>query len=161
MKFIKELIPYIIITIVVVLIRLFIVSPVQVDGLSMYPNLKNNEYLLLNKFDKTYSRFDIVVLKHNKDKLVKRVIGLPGEKVYYKNNKLYINDEHVEEDFIDTETADFTLSQIGYNVIPEDYYFVVGDNRGDSKDSRIIGLVSKEKLEGTVTLSISRFKKIN
>ena len=88
MKFIKELVPYIVIIVVVVLIRTFIVTPVQVDGESMYPTLLDNQILILKKYDHSYDRFDIVVFKYNNSKLVKRVIGLPGETVSYKNNIL-------------------------------------------------------------------------
>ena len=87
MKFIKSIVPYIIILITVILIRTFIVTPVSVDGSSMYPNLKDGNILLLKKFDKSYSRFDIVVLNYGKDRLVKRIIGLPGEHVEYRDSK--------------------------------------------------------------------------
>lgn len=158
MKFIKELIPYVVITMVVILIRMFIISPVRVDGTSMYPTLSNNEFLLLSKYDQSYDRFDIVVLKYNKERLVKRIIGLPGETVEYKNNKLYINGKEIEEPFIAVETDDFNLKQLGYDKIPENYYFVVGDNRGASLDSRMIGLINKKDLQGTIKISISGFK---
>lgn len=158
MKFIKELIPYVVITMIVISIRMFIISPVRVDGTSMYPTLSNNEFLLLSKYDQSYDRFDIVVLKYNKERLVKRIIGLPGETVEYKNNKLYINGKEIEEPFIAVETDDFNLKQLGYDKIPENYYFVVGDNRGASLDSRMIGLINKKDLQGTIKLSISGLK---
>ena len=158
MKFIKELVPYVIITLIVLFIRMYIVSPVRVDGNSMYPTLNNREFLLLTKFDHSYERFDIVVLKYNKQKLVKRVIGLPGETVEYKNNKLYINGKVIEEEFKLFETKDFNIAELGYDVIPEDYYFVVGDNRNASLDSRRIGLIHRKDIEGTINISISRFR---
>lgn len=158
MKFIKELVPYVIITLIVLFIRMYIVSPVRVDGNSMYPTLNNREFLLLTKFDHSYERFDIVVLKYNKQKLVKRVIGLPGETVEYKNNKLYVNGKVIEEEFKLFETKDFNIAELGYDVIPEDYYFVVGDNRNASLDSRRIGLIHRKDIEGTINISISRFR---
>ena len=88
---IKEYLPYVIIIIVIVLIRSFIVTLVRVDGNSMVDTLHNGEILVLNKLDKDYKRFDIVVIKYNNERLVKRVIGLPGEQVRYKNNTLYIS----------------------------------------------------------------------
>lgn len=158
MNKIKELVPYIVITMIVILIRMFIISPVRVDGTSMYPTLSNNEFLLLSKYDQSYDRFDIVVLKYRNERLVKRIIGLPGETVEYKNNTLYINGKEIEEPFINTNTDDFNLNELGYDKIPENYYFVVGDNRGSSLDSRMIGLINKKDLQGTIKLSITGFK---
>lgn len=159
MKFLKEVIPYIVIIVVVVLIRTFIITPVQVDGNSMYPTLDDNEILILKKYDKSYERFDIVVFKYNKSKLVKRIIGLPGEKVSYKDNELYINGEKMEDVKLETKTSDFTLEDLGYTIIPEGYYLVLGDNRNNSIDSRRIGLVSEHDIEGTTTFSIFPFNK--
>lgn len=158
MKFIKEIIPYIIVVLVAILIRTFIVTPVQVDGKSMYPTLDDNEILLLKKYDHSYERFDIVVFEYNNSKLVKRIIGLPGEYVEYKDNELYINNEKVDFE-LDAYTYDFELSELGYKQIPEDYYLVLGDNRTNSIDSRRIGLISKEKILGTTTFSIFPFNK--
>jgi len=158
MKFIKEFVPYVVITLIVLFVRMYIVSPVRVDGNSMHPTLKNREFLLLTKFDKSYDRFDIVVLKYNNQKLVKRIIGLPGEHVEYKNNKLYVNGKVVEEKFKLFETDDFNIKELGYDVIPDNHYFVVGDNRGASLDSRKIGLIYDKNIEGTINISLSRFK---
>lgn len=162
MKYIKEIIPYIIVVIVAILIRTFIVTPVQVDGESMYPTLDDNEILLLKKYDHSYERFDIVVFNYNNSKLVKRIIGLPGEYVEYKNNELYINEEKVGFK-LDAYTYDFELSELGFKQIPEDYYLVLGDNRTNSIDSRRIGLIPKSNILGTTTFSIfpfNRFGKI-
>ena len=158
MKFIKEFVPYVVITLIVLFVRMYIVSPVRVDGNSMHPTLKNREFLLLTKFDKSYDRFDIVVLKYNNQKLVKRIIGLPGEHVEYKNNKLYVNGKVIEEKFKLFETDDFNIKELGYDVIPDNHYFVVGDNRGASLDSRKIGLIYDKNIEGTINISLSRFK---
>ena len=83
-KFIKELIPYIVIILVVVLIRSYIITPVIVVGDSMVPTLKDNQILLLNKIDYRFNkieRYDIVVIKVGKSEIIKRVIGLPGENI--------------------------------------------------------------------------------
>lgn len=159
MKFIKENIIYIIIIFLIIIVRAFIVTPVMVDGNSMYPTLNDREILLLKKYDKKYDRFDIVVLKYNDEKLVKRIIGLPGEKVYYKHNTLYIDGEKVIEDFDHDATDNFNITDLGYTKIPDDYYLVLGDNRDDSLDSRIIGLISKEDIKGTVGIRLFPFNK--
>lgn len=159
MKYVKEYLPYVGIILVVIILRLYVISPVQVDGSSMLPTLKDNEILLLKKYDHSLDRFDIVVLKYKNEKLVKRIIGLPGETVAYINNQLFINGKMVEESFLpeNIQTNDFTLSNIGYDTIPEGYYFVVGDNRGDSLDSRYIGLFHKKDIEGTVDFRLFPF----
>lgn len=156
MKFIKEIIPYIVILITVLLIRTFIVTPVVVNGDSMVPTLKNKELLLLKKYDKNIERFDIIVFDYNNSKLIKRVIGLPGETVEYKDGNLYINGEIVIDNFSNI-TADFKY--IG--TIEEDTYFVLGDNRNNSVDSRMIGLVTKDMILGSTDFSLWPIKTIN
>ena len=154
--FFKATLPYIVIVIAVALIRTFIVTPVQVEGLSMFSTLDDKEILLLKKYDKSYDRFDIVVFNYNGTKLIKRIVGLPGETVKYKDNKLYINGQYVKEDFLKDhqETYDFDLEELGYKRIPKGYYFVMGDNRTNSTDSRIIGLVPSSDIEGTTSFAI-------
>ena len=148
--------PYIIIVIVVALIRTFIITPVQVEGMSMYSTLDDKEILLLKKYDKSYDRFDVVVFNYNNTKLIKRVVGLPGDTVEYKDNKLYINGKYIKEEFLknNQETYDFSLEDLGYETLPDGYYFVMGDNRTNSTDSRVIGLVSAEDIEGTTNFVI-------
>ena len=159
-KILKEWVSYFLIILAILLIRLFIITTVRVDGPSMNPTLENKQILLLSKYSKHYERFDIVVFNYAKQKLVKRIIGLPGEKIEFKNNKLYINNKEIEEDFGHMETEDFSLSDIGYETIPDNMYFLVGDNRTNSLDSRYIGLVSDSDIEGVVHFSIWPLKKI-
>ena len=161
MKFVKEIIPYIIIIVVVTMVRTFLVTPVWVDGVSMNPTLDDRDILILNKYDTKYERFEIVVLNFMDEKLIKRVIGLPGDTIHYKDNKLYINGEIVEENFLHKDTPNFSLKDIGYEVVPENYYFVVGDNRTDSLDSRTFGFVKKDDIDGTVKVSLWPFGKVN
>lgn len=160
-KIIKEIYPYILIVLIVVLIRTFIITPVQVEGTSMVPTLKDNEILILKKYQHKYERFDIVVFNFGKDRLIKRVIGLPGETVEYKNNKLYINGKRIKETFkTNSKTSNFKLEDINHKKIPKGYYFVMGDNRNNSVDSRIIGLVSEKDIQGSTNFSIFPFDKI-
>ena len=115
----------------------------SISGNSMYPTLKDKQVVRISKA-KEINRFDIVIAKkHDNYLIVKRVIGLPNEKIEYKNNHLYINDEPVTEDFIDlytVKTEDFTY------VLEEDEYFLLGDNREYSTDSREYGAFEKEKI---------------
>lgn len=147
LKTLKEIIPYLVIVIVVLLIRTFLVTPIRVNGHSMDPTLKDKEILLLKKYDHNFERFDIIVFHYQKDHLIKRVIGLPGETVTYTNNRLYINGKYIKENYLPkgVKTNDFVVNE----KIPKGYYFVLGDNRGNSSDSRILGLISEKQIEGS------------
>lgn len=159
MKYLKEYLPYLLILIGIILIRSFIITPVIVNGSSMYPTLKPNDFLLLEKYDTDYKRNDIVVVEYNKEKIVKRVIGLPGEKIVYKKGFLYINESKIFDRF-SIMTEDFSLIEIGYDNIPKNCYLVLGDNRSNSIDSRIIGLVKKEEIIGKTNYRVFPFSKL-
>ena len=155
---IKELLPYVLILGGVILIRTFIVTPVIVSGDSMKPNLHNGELLLERKIgynSTNIKRFDIVVIKEGQEEIIKRIIGLPGEHISYKNNKLYVNDKVLEENFDFRKTNDFNLEEIcSCNSIPEGKYLVLGDNRPISKDSRMIGLIDEKDILGKAVYRI-------
>ena len=156
MKFIKEVIPYILIILTVVLIRTYIVTPVRVNGESMNNTFKNGDILLLSKMGKKYERMDIVVFTYNGERLIKRIIGLPGEKVKIENNKLYINGEEVKDYRENIEMLNYELEE----VIEDNHYFLLGDNRNNSIDSRKLGTINIENISGKVIFSIIPFKKI-
>ena len=162
-KYIKDLVPYIVIIVVVVLIRTFIATPVIVVGDSMVPTLKEGQWLLLNKIGyqfKEIERYDIVVIKMEKSEIIKRVIGLPGETIEYRNNILYI-DGHEENSEFNFDTDDFTLKSIcNCDKIPDDKYLVLGDNRQVSSDSRIIWLIYKKDIKGKTSISLWPIKKV-
>ena len=155
---VKEILSYVIIIIIVLLIKQFIITPIKVNGDSMNNTLKDKDIMILDKISYRFQnikRFDIVVVKKDKEYLIKRVIGLPGETVEYKNNKLYINNKNVAEKFNHEKTTDFILEE----KIPEGYYFVVGDNRPNSNDSRYIGLIKEEEILGKTSLVIFPFNR--
>lgn len=153
-NYIRDLLPYVIILIVVILVRTYIATPVRVDGPSMEPTLYTNNFLVLYKRGEI-KRFSIVVLNTNEDRLVKRVIGLPGEKVEIINSRIYINDEEISDNYGDGETGDY-----GPIELIDEEYFVLGDNRENSTDSRIIGPINKKYIAGTATYRILPFNKI-
>lgn len=155
MKKLKELMPYIIIVVVVLLVRSFIVTPGLVNGSSMEPTLHNNELVLINKIglNKGIDRYDIVVVKYENSTIIKRVIGLPYETVEYINDTLYIDGEIVNTKVDFEYTKDFKLTA-GKNE-----YIVLGDNRNISKDSRIIGPVKERDIIGKVDLVLFPFSK--
>ena len=159
MKKIKDSISFIIIILAIILVRLFIVTPVRVDGPSMNNTLKDGDILLLDKYDNKYERFEIVVFNYNGERLIKRVIGLPGEVVSYKNNKLYINGNEIEDNYGLGYTENFELKDLNLTKIPDNEYLVMGDNRNDSLDSRYFGTISKDKILGSVKYRLFPFNK--
>ena len=152
---------------VVLLLRTFIFSPVIVKGESMSPTLANSDRILLLKMEKV-KRFSIVTFPAPDDpsqNYVKRVIGLPGDSISYKNDVLEINGKAYEEPYLDEYKAqlpertlltnDFTLEQItGDEVVPEGEYLVLGDNRQNSKDSRMIGYIKADDIQGVTDYRI-------
>ncbi len=131
----------------------FFFKPVRVYGSSMYPTLHDGDTGLSNIIGVKISgieRFDIVVVKleYNGEHLVKRVIGLPNEKLCYDNDRLYINDEYIAEDFLQpnvTNNRNFT-SNIKCFVLASDEYFLMGDNRPNSTDSRHYGTFDQSQI---------------
>lgn len=143
----------------VIFVILYVVTIQQVVGPSMSSTLESQDIVLLSRshyrlFD--MKRFDVIAFEYADTKyLIKRVIGLPGDKVEYKNNTLYVNDEVIEEEFLDGhQTEDFSLITMGYETIPEGKYLVLGDNRENSLDSRSFGLIDEEDILGKVSLKI-------
>lgn len=157
-KFWKEAKDYILIIVAVLIIRTFIVTPAIVDGASMDYTLEDGQLVFINKFVyniKDVERFDIVVLNNEEDndRIIKRIIGLPNETIEYNNNQLYVNGKLVEQNYEVEATEDFTV------VTKENEYFVLGDNRDVSKDSRMLGNFNKEDIVGRVNFRILPFKK--
>ncbi len=171
---IKEWVITILVTIVLVFaIRTYIFSPVIVDGQSMMPNLEHGDRLFINKIGLQLSelqRFDVVVFqKDHEQYYIKRIIGLPGDEVKYRDGKLYINGESIKESYLmDNEvlvtyTDDFSLKQLYSEArVPENTYFVLGDNRTNSLDSRNprVGFVNAEQILGTSNVVVWPFERI-
>ncbi len=150
------------------LIRYFLFTPIVVEGESMKLTLDDGDRMVVNKIGYEVgepNRYDIVVFHASEDKdYIKRIIGLPGDHVAYKNDQLYINGEPQDEPYLEshkeglnegesTLTEDFSLEErTGKSIIPEGYVFVMGDNRRNSTDSRIIGLISMEEIIGNTSL---------
>jgi len=157
-KFIRDLREWtksiLIAAILAILIHTFLFAVVVVSGPSMEPTLHNNERLILNKIVYDFSelqRGDIIVFHANKqDDYIKRVIGLPNEKVEFKDNKLYINDQLIEEDYLNNTRTD----DVSPVVVPEGTIYVLGDNRLNSTDSRILGPISLDQVVGRVKLQL-------
>lgn len=148
----------------------FLGRPFTVSGASMYPTLHNGDRMVLSKVGDIH-RFDVVILKAPDENVeyIKRVIGMPGDTVAMRSGVLYINGKKVDQPFINTEALakqtvfmdDFTLESLtGESKVPEGKYFVLGDNRGVSKDSRMIGFIDRSAIEGKAVFTIWPFGRI-
>lgn len=158
-RIIKEYGIYVIIIVIILLIKTYIVAPIIVNGDSMYSTLNDGDIMILNKLEYQTSnikRFDIVVIKYDGRHIIKRIIGLPGETVEVKDNTLYINGKAYVEQYLDSDTIteDFSIA-----TIPEGYYFVLGDNREVSLDSRRIGLIKEADIEGKAKYTLFPFNR--
>ncbi|MCB5953445.1 signal peptidase I [Enterococcus sp. CWB-B31] len=136
-----------------------------VDGYGMTPTLNDQERLLVRK-QGSIKRFSLVYIKNPQtgQRLIRRVIGLPGETVEYQEGHLWIDGEEIPERFLSSigesedstpATANFILQELlGQSRVPQDSYFVLGDNRRYASDSRSFGFVSEEVVIGVVTARI-------
>jgi len=141
---------------------LLVLQPHKIKGSSMEPNFQDAEYLLTDKVTYRFNepkRGDVIVFSPpigiEGEEFIKRIIGLPGEKITLKEGSFYINDKKLEEENIsrDVLTASGAFLKEGVSVvIPENHYFVSGDNRSHSSDSRTWGLITKNKITGRAWL---------
>lgn len=145
--------------IIAAVIRHFFFTPIIVDGESMMPTLEDRDRMIVNKLSYVMGepeRFDIIVFHAPEEKdYIKRVIGLPGDQIEYRNDILYVNGEPYKEPYLDQYKEALmggTLTEPFSVTVPEGHLFVMGDNRRYSKDSRHIGPVSMEKVLGKTNL---------
>ena len=137
------------------LVRTFLFGNYRVVGSSMQPTLANGQFLVVSKLDYRLhrpQRGDIVVFQDPNDpgrRLIKRVVGLPGETVEMQNGVVLINQQALEEPYL----ADAGRYSRASGVIPADQYFVLGDNRNNSSDSRSWGMLPREDIVGKAWLS--------
>ncbi|MEO4053847.1 signal peptidase I [Solibacillus sp. CAU 1738] len=158
-------------------LRYFIFTPTVVVGASMMPTFENEDKIIVDKIGPkltNYDRFDVVVFEFNDNEdYIKRIIGLPGDHIEYKNDSLFINGEKYDEPYLDAYkgaltdsgklTADFTLdAYLGETVVPEGHFFVLGDNRRKSLDSRdaSVGFIEQDKIIGKVRFVIYPIKRM-
>lgn len=155
-KIVKEYLPYVIIIILVLVIKSNIVAPIRVNGKSMNNTLKDGDIMILDIIGYRTSklkRFDIAVVDNGKDYLIKRVIALPGEEIEYKDNKLYINGKLIKDKYGNGKTNDFKVK------VDKNSYFVLGDNREDSLDSRYYGAFNKKNILGKTSFIVFPFNR--
>ena len=137
--------------------RLYLVSPFFVEGETMSPTYNDGDYLLINKTTTKFDRSNIIVTHNPKDQdqfLIKRIVGLPNEKVEIKNGNVFIDGKILNEEYIIEQTfGDISIT------LDNDQYFILGDNRNRSLDSRIFGPISLDDIEGKVFYKIPNLAK--
>lgn len=164
-----DLIKFAVIAFLIVMpIRMFIAQPFIVSGESMYPTFNDGEYLIIDEISYIVgdpSRGDVVVFRYPNSPsrfFIKRVIGLPNEKISIEGNKITITNESYPEGFVLTEpyiNEDFNFS--GNYETKDGEYFVLGDNRNRSSDSRIWGLLPEKLVVGRAYLRLLPIKNIS
>jgi signal peptidase I len=143
---------------IMVMIYLFVMSPQEINGASMDPTFHNGEYILTNKIEYKITeprRGDVIIFKSPKNKdidYIKRVLALPGETVRLTDSTFYINGERLDESaYLDSTVYTYGGAFLPEGVevtVPDGHYFVAGDNRPHSSDSREFGPVPKEDFIG-------------
>lgn len=147
-------------------IRPFLLEPFIVSGSSMVPNYHNRDYLIVEKLSYRQhepERGDVIVFKYPLDQkqyFIKRVIGLPGDTVRIQDGKVFLADRNltsekqVPEEFLPQGTITYASGNTSIWTVGQDQYFVLGDNRGASSDSRVWGLLPKSMIVGKAWLRI-------
>lgn len=166
----------------------FILQFAKISGRSMEPSFYDGEIVLLSRLNRTfkrqYERGDVIVFEvhndgfelpedllgfmseedradyeNNKSLFVKRIVGLPGEKISILNDGIYIDGLYFKEDYLEEGVMTTSYDSIEDYLIPEDRYFVLGDNRGNSTDSRMIGAIKEGTIQGKLTYRIYPWNK--
>ncbi len=140
-----------------IFIVIFVVQPVKVEGTSMQPQLVDQERIFVNRFIYRFQdirRGDVVVFwypRDNKKSFIKRVLGVPGDEVEIRHGSVYINGVKVREPYLKQEFRDD--KSFGKVVVPPKHYFVLGDHRNSSNDSRSWGFVAQDLIYGKAMFS--------
>jgi signal peptidase I len=173
LSFLFDLVKIVAISLVIIIpVRHFLIQPFYVKGASMEPNFHDHEYLIIDELTYRFSepkRGDVIVFRypHNPQEFfIKRIIGLPGEKVKVSDGDIAIfnknNPEGVklDESYLPENLKTFSMSNEDEVTLESDEFFVLGDNRNSSKDSRSFGPVSKSAIIGRVLFRGWPFDKI-
>ena len=151
----RELVEVVVLAVILYFGISFAIQAVHVEGLSMFATLDNNDYLIANKIDYRLhapERGDIIILRpptDNSKDFIKRIIALPGERLLISDGIVYINGHKLDEPYL--PEAWTTLNNWGGPdgmVVPPNDYFVMGDNRNRSQDSRIFGFIGRDRIDG-------------
>src|SRR5713101_2440321 len=156
-SFLRELAEVVLLAVILYIGISFAVQTVHVEGLSMFATLDDNDYLIANKIDYRIhapERGDIVILRpptSNSTDFIKRVIALPGEKILIRSGVVYINGHRLDEPYLPeawVQDNNYPTNGSDGEVIPPNKYFVMGDNRNRSQDSRFFGPIGRDRIDG-------------
>ncbi|HTY60951.1 MAG TPA: signal peptidase I [Acidobacteriota bacterium] len=148
---------------IAIFIVVFVVQPVKVEGTSMQPRLVDQERIFVNRFIYRFQdvhRGDVVVFWYPKDRsksFIKRVLGVPGDEVEIRNGVVYVNGARVAEPYLKPEFQDY--KSFRKTVVPAGQYFVLGDHRNSSNDSRSWGFVDQSLIYGKAIFSYWPFSR--
>ena len=155
---------------IAVVLIVFIYQPVKVEGTSMLPTLSDTDRIFINKFTYRFGlgdieRGDTVVFWYPEDttkSYIKRVIGLPGDLVRIDAGQVFVNDRPIEEDYVESDFRDHVYwpPTLRDSKVPRDSYFVLGDHRNSSSDSRSWGFVPRENIYGKAVFVYWPLKKL-
>jgi signal peptidase I len=153
----RELVEVVVLAVILYFGISFAVQAVHVEGLSMFATLDDNDYLIANKIDYRLhapQRGDIIILRpptDNSKDFIKRIIALPGERLLISGGFVYINGHKLDEPYLPeawTQLRDWSPSGPDGTVVPPNSYFVMGDNRNRSQDSRVFGFIGRDRIDG-------------
>ena len=142
---------------IAIFIVIFVIQPVKVEGTSMQPRLADQDRIFVNRFIyrfKDIDRGDVVVFWYPLDRsksFIKRVIGTPGDTVEIRMGSVYVNGDRIDEPYLKPEFRDFQSRK--KVVVPQGNYYVLGDHRNSSNDSRTWGFVDESLIYGKAVFS--------
>jgi signal peptidase I len=149
---------------IAIFIVVFVVQPVKVEGTSMQPRLVDQERIFVNRFIYRFQnirRGDVIVFWYPKDRsksFIKRVLGIPGDEVEIRNGSVYVNGARISEPYLKREFQDY--KSFGKAIVPAGQYFVLGDHRNSSNDSRSWGFVAQNLIYGKAVFSYWPFSHV-
>ncbi len=176
-EWIKNIGELVLVAILTYLIFTYIVKPVSIEGHSMMPSINDADLAIVDTIglrQNGVKRFDVVIIDCDRlqERLIKRVIGLPNETIEYKNDRLYVDGRYIAEPFLDKQYMKDTIAESGLTRFTSDFkitlkdneYFVMGDNRPHSEDSRAVGTFGREDFigkNGFIIFPFSHFGYLN